>query len=336
MNFTKFIVSVKTTTISALESIYFYIFSHLVIGSKNCFFFQMLLTSSWIIDSAIILSTLTYLFYKYVTRNFDYWKKQGVFYFEPTPFVGNFADVVTMKKTVAETLKTLYDKTDEPYFGVFAFDEPILVIKSPELLKLILIKDFTYFRQRTIAEGSHSKLISNWLFFQRYSAWKKTRSKLSPIFTSGKLKNMLHSVSDTSELFGHYLNDHLGVLEAKELCVKFTTDSIVKCFFGINGKCLEEGHSDLNAISERVSEISIRNSIIQFLYMFKPFLVDLFRLDFLKKSDLDYLLKAFETSFNSRKAQKNGIKGKVVDYIDLMLESEDTNGTTTSEYESGM
>jgi hypothetical protein len=106
----------------------------------------------------ITLSLFTILFaclislYFYFTRNFNFWKKLGIPYVKPLPFVGNVKDVVLQKVNIGNSLKTFYDDhSDKPYMGIFVFDQPILVIRDLDLVKNILVKDAHNFIDRTIS-----------------------------------------------------------------------------------------------------------------------------------------------------------------------------------------
>nr|CAI5827212.1 unnamed protein product [Callosobruchus analis] len=131
----------------------------------------MIITTSVLLDTAILCTILLFLVYKYYTRNNEFFKKRGVKHVPPTAFLGNFREVLLLKKHSAEWLKDLYDKFgDVPYFGVYIFDVPYLVIKSPEIVKNVMVKDFQHFVDRTMALASHDVIQANMMFFQvRYT-----------------------------------------------------------------------------------------------------------------------------------------------------------------------
>ena len=83
-----------------------------------------------------------------------------------------------------------------PYYGAYFHQNPVLFINDPELVKLILVKDFEYFVDIGIwlvdkLEKSNHLFDQIWaknLFFAKGEKWKNIRSTFSPIFTGGKLK----------------------------------------------------------------------------------------------------------------------------------------------------
>lgn len=67
---------------------------------------------------------------------------------------------------------------------------PALLVRDLELVKAVMIKKFSYFVNRVMRTDPHSDPLGyNNLFFVR-NDWKGLRNKLSPIFSSGKIKQM--------------------------------------------------------------------------------------------------------------------------------------------------
>lgn len=145
-----------------------------------------------LICTVSLLLIFLVLLYKHVTRNFDYWSKRNVPFIKPVPFLGNFYEVCTLKKVMGEFIANLYHQANGPFFGIFLFDRPCLIVKSPELIKSILVKDFDYFKDRTILINAKADpLAAHFLFSIKNPEWKFIRTKLTPVFTSGKLKGKL-------------------------------------------------------------------------------------------------------------------------------------------------
>lgn len=70
------------------------------------------------------------------------------------------------------------------------------------MIKDILIKDFDNFRNRVVLYHTEDDMPSNRLFLMG----KTKRNNLSPTFTSGKMKVMLHTVLDMSNQLVAYMN----------------------------------------------------------------------------------------------------------------------------------
>lgn len=72
------------------------------------------------------------------------------------------------------------------------------------------------------------------LFRMEGEAWKTLRSKLSPTFTSSRMKTMFETVYEKAELLQEVLNTHQEeVINISDICSRYTTDVIGSCAFGI-------------------------------------------------------------------------------------------------------
>ena len=146
-----------------------------------------------------IIPVITAIFiglYFYVTRNFNFWQKLGIPYVKPTPFVGNLKECALLKTTIGEQLQRIYNEhSDKPYVGIFSFDKPSLLIRDPELVKNIMVKDFQSFIDRLVLfDEKLEPLISNSLPILKGQLWRHLRTNLTPVFTSRKMKLMFYLV----------------------------------------------------------------------------------------------------------------------------------------------
>jgi cytochrome P450 family 6 len=150
----------------------------------------------WLTVSVAISSAVFIGFYFYFIRNFNFWKKLGVPYIKPLPLFGNLKECVSLKVTVGKHLKNLYDQhADKPYVGIFSFDQPSLLVRDPNLVKNILVKDANIFADRIITVNTNlDPMFGKALFTIKGQRWRQVRVNLTPVFTSGKMKNMFHLV----------------------------------------------------------------------------------------------------------------------------------------------
>lgn len=81
------------------------------------------------------------------------------------------------------------------------FFKPILLAIDPELVKNVMARDFDHFVDRGVFSNEESDPLSAHLFSLTGLKWKHLRQKLTPSFTSGKLKKMFQTLVDcTKEL----------------------------------------------------------------------------------------------------------------------------------------
>lgn len=160
----------------------------------------MILTRFWTIDLILGFAGLVVLAYLYMTRKFKFWKNLGVVAPTPTPFIGNFGDCMMMKKSAGEWLQDLYNYgAGQPFMGFFVFDRPFFMARDPEIIKSILVKDFSYFQDRFATSSPEDRLGDANLFLIKNPAWKYLRSKITPIYTSGRVKRMFELMTEVGE-----------------------------------------------------------------------------------------------------------------------------------------
>lgn len=87
--------------------------------------------------------------YCYLTFDNNFWKNRGVIGPKPVLGFGNVKDVIFGKESLSQFLTRMYNEyKNEPMIGIFSKRTPILIIKDPDLIKTILIKDFPKFANR--------------------------------------------------------------------------------------------------------------------------------------------------------------------------------------------
>lgn len=112
-------------------------------------------------------------------------------------FLGNF-------------LKQIYEKYKSyPYYGFYMFHAPVLMINDLDLIKQILVKDFSNFCDRGLFCNEKIDPLVGHLFSISGEKWRILRVKLSPTFTSGKLKQMfpllMEIANEMNNTFDHSL-----------------------------------------------------------------------------------------------------------------------------------
>nr|QTM97438.1 Cytochrome P450 [Sitophilus oryzae] len=265
-----------------------------------------------------LLAITYFLIYKYVTRNFSFWKNRKIFYIKPTPFFGNLLPVFTMKTTIGDLIMDFYKRTEDDYFGMFVLDRPVLVVRSPKLAKNIMLKDFASFHNRVITTSDKDPILSNMLFFNKRSMWKVIRAKLTPVFTSGKLKAMLPVIIQESEALKSYIDGKLlGVpnVETKEVCGKYSTNLIALTAFGVDAKCFENENAEFRAIGKAIWETSFSNAVRQLGSNFFPGLINTFGISFVSGKLIKQMKSIINSVINTRN-QLNQNKGN--DLIDIL------------------
>ncbi|KAL3269757.1 hypothetical protein HHI36_008817 [Cryptolaemus montrouzieri] len=278
----------------------------------------------WLVLLFFLVATL----YIRILRNFDYWKKKNVPFEKPVPIFGNFLNVALGRQQVGAAIRQIYNKFDEsvPYFGIYIFHQPFLVIRNKELAKKILIKDFNVFQNRPLYYNAKiDPMAANALFILRGDVWRALRNKLSPIYTSGKMKLMMPLMKEVTDQMENYLNTlNNQEIDVRDLANRYSIDIICSCAFGINSQSLKFKDSEIKSMANKMLDLrSLKRSFAIGAYFFCPLMVELFRLSFLDTTCSNFFINVFKSSYEER--QKLQVRRN--DFIDLLhtLKTEESN-----------
>ncbi|XP_072396903.1 cytochrome P450 6k1-like isoform X2 [Diabrotica undecimpunctata] len=298
--------------------------------SATKFMLQMLLTSSWFMDILLALSFACVLIYKYLTRHFNYWKKRNVQHPKPIPLFGNFYNVLAMKSVTPEYIKSIWNKIDAPYFGMFIFDEPVLVLKSPKLIKDVLTRHSSTFYDRRIAIPAHPNM-AHGLFFLKDEQWKTMRNTISPLFTSGMIKQLEPHFIEINNVLSEFLTKNSGVLDTSNIAKNLVSEFLIRSFFNVKPKCFEDPPSIIQEHINKMFKFSLRNILIQNLFFFKPTWISALKLNFIPES----VIMFFESIFKNSMVARESYTGKPQNLVDLANKSlrDNPNGGHTSDFE---
>lgn len=99
-----------------------------------------------------IFIALLSIFYAYFKYSYNYWKSKGVSCDEPSIPFGNVKEI-GRTLYMGEFLKNLYDKykpTGVKLCGAYLFHRPIAILLDLELIKNVLVRDFSNFDERGV------------------------------------------------------------------------------------------------------------------------------------------------------------------------------------------
>lgn len=153
--------------------------------------------------ASILLLVLSGLLaaYFYLKYSANYFRRKCVPYIPANILFGNIADGILGRIDSTEMVNQWYNHPaglDQPYVGMRFFNDNIILVKDPELVKQILIKDIDVFSNRHATVNASSDPLKTSLFFVKNPEWKLIRSKMTPAFSSGKIKQMFHLIDYVS------------------------------------------------------------------------------------------------------------------------------------------
>ncbi|XP_020294470.1 probable cytochrome P450 6a17 [Pseudomyrmex gracilis] len=267
--------------------------------------------------SGILVAILA--LYYYFTSTFEFWKSRGVPGPQPIPFFGNFKDIILSKKPAHEYLTNLYSTyKDEPMIGIFVKRQPILILKDPDLIKNVLIRDFAVFPiRRTENIFEKTEPLSQRLSSLEPKRWRPLRMRLSPVFTSGKLKEMFVLISKCAD----HLERHMEKLantnepvECRDLTSKYTVDVIGTCAFGVEMNALTNENSEFRKMARQLFASNWYNKLLNIIRDNVPSIYRILGYVLPQKKETKFFLRT--TLENMEYRDKNNIVRH--DFIDVL------------------
>lgn len=225
-----------------------------------------IITDSIVIDLIIALVTLLFFIYRWLASINNFWKDRGVHYVKPLLLFGNYKDIILAKRPVLDVQLDIYNKLEgEKFGGYHEMISPVLMVRDPELIEKVLIKDFSHFVDR---QGSlvdiESEPLSAGLSLLTGNQWRHMRYKLTPTFTSGKLKGMFEQMYNCGDELVKELEKVTvtgEAVESKTVMSLFSSDVIASCALGLQFK-----HDSEDGVKFRkMAEILFKPTRVQML-----------------------------------------------------------------------
>ncbi|KAF2882934.1 hypothetical protein ILUMI_23239 [Ignelater luminosus] len=281
-----------------------------------------LLSEDWYKDLIILFVTILLGAIFYLKWTYSYWNRRGVI--TPTvslPF-GNASRVFLRKLSFGEEFKDIYlEKKPKglPYCGYHFFIKPTLLVFDLELVKNIITRDFSHFTDHISYSNEEKDPLTGHLFALRGQRWKNLRVKLTPTFTSGKMKMMFQTLIDCSDNLVNFmdaLSEREEPMEVKEVVGRFTTDIIGTCAFGIECNSLKNPNSEFRRYGKKVFEISFIDSLKRVLFQTAPQVLDFLKIPIFNPSITEFFIGVVKDTVDYR--ERNNIIRN--DFMHLLIQ----------------
>ncbi|XP_063930107.1 probable cytochrome P450 6a14 [Zophobas morio] len=198
------------------------------------------------IGCTIIAITLVFAYFKWT---YQYWSRKNVPQLPPVIPFGSIPSPFNNKEHISLTMKRYYDEMKTKgwkHAGLYTALTPIYYVMDLDYVKNIMAKDFHHFVDRGVYYNEEVDPLSAHLFALGGQRWKNLRSKLTPTFTSGKMKMMFQTLLDcVPSMLAKVESDRLRKVptDIKEILGCFTTDIIGSCAFGLEFNSFKEDDS---------------------------------------------------------------------------------------------
>lgn len=270
---------------------------------------------------ALLLSLVTLLIV-YLYNTYTYWQKRGVCCETPLPLLGNFKGIGKTQhfKDINQRLYNQF-KRQVPFCGYYMFLTKAAMILDLDLIKHVLIKDFANFHDRVIFNNVEDDPLTGHLVTLEGEQWRAMRTKLTPVFTSARMKYMFPTVVKVGESLAEALKKDLQnsedlVVEIKDICARFTTDVIGTCAFGIECNSLQDPNAEFRKRGKSIFTESRHGPLVQTFMITNPKLARKLHMKLLTDEVTEFFLNIVRQTVNYR--LENNIKRN--DFMDMIIE----------------
>ncbi|CAN7997406.1 unnamed protein product, partial [Ixodes hexagonus] len=260
----------------------------------------------------------------YAARHRNYWKNQNVVHEKYSLIFG------TAKRVL---FKPFHQMNHERYlkygrlFGVFEGGNPTLFVADPELVKLILVKDFAAVPNRR-SVPFFEPLLENMMSFVTLKKWRKLRPAASPAFATGKMRKMYARINDSITATVQFLKkaaEQDTEVDVRDLFSNYALDAIARCAFGTRLESHLENVNNFAAKNKAFFTAPPTLSVI--VGQLFPGLVQLLKLNSFKSDRLPFFKVVCEKIIKERKHKEN----RQEDFLQLMMDVQEETSSVGTE-----
>lgn len=271
--------------------------------------------------AVVVLLGFLYLFNQHKHR---FWIKRGFVQLEPKFFIGDLGPMITMKKSIGEFFYSIYVKHKQhKALGIYMGLQPVVVVNDPILLQHVMVRDFSSFHDRPVPFDLQHDALQNHLFHVPGQKWRDLRVKLSPTFTSGKLKGMFSVIQDCGKVLQEYLVKNVengtDIFEFRDLFARLNTSIISSVAFGIENDCVNEPDHIFRRMGAKNFEVNKRVMFRNMILFFVPQIIKYIKFKITDPQVEEFVYTVVKQTIEYR--EKNNIERN--DFMQLLIQLKD-------------
>uniref|UniRef100_A0A8K9Y0T1 Thromboxane-A synthase n=1 Tax=Oncorhynchus mykiss TaxID=8022 RepID=A0A8K9Y0T1_ONCMY len=210
---------------------------------------------------------------------------------------------------------------------------PVVVVADPDMLRQIMVKDFSTFPNRMMIRAA-TKPMSDCLLMLRNKHWKRVRSILTPSISATKMKEMGPLINMTMDTLLTNLLGHVQSAESFDIhrCFGcFTMDVIASVAFGTQVDSQKDPDDPFVHHAQKFFSFSFFRPIM-FVFVAFPFLAPLARVIPNKRRDEmnNFFINCIQKIIRQRDEQP--VEERRRDFLQLMLDTRSTKECVSLEH----
>jgi cytochrome P450 family 6 len=262
--------------------------------------------------------TATYFFVK---KKYSYFENRGVPCIKPSFPFGNLQGLGSKLHMFDLMLKAYSELKDKGTIaGFYNLFQPIYLVTDLEVVTAITVKDFNKFVNRGLFYNEEHEPITAFLLAIEDDRWRFLRKKLSPAFSSGKLKSMYFTISNLGDSLVRAIerktrNGKIPA-DAKYFAHRFTVDALSSVAFGMEADTLNDQHQELLDIFKEIFGAGGPSQFRLFFLFAFPKLSKLLRIRQFSKRVSDFFTDIVSTNIKYRE-QNNDNRS---DFLNMLIQ----------------
>lgn len=287
--------------------------------------FQRNFKMSIVIIFGSLLAVLFAAAYFYVANAYSYWKRRGVPYLKPSFPFGNFVKFWKNYQMFPATLIELYNSSTDPVSGLYVICHPKLLVRDPEIIRDILVKSFSYFRDRGTFINEKWDPMSDNILFQGGNKWKYNRSKLSSAFNTIGIKAMFDMFIKRGTALHEQINqlaESGASVDVREMSRRYVTSVILSAALGTDIDCINDPCCEFLQYLKRFFNATLINMFRLNITFLQPKLAKLLGLRFATTDFSQFMIETVRQNVNHR----NGSNINHKDFFQLLMQVNKDSG----------
>ncbi|XP_032823098.1 cytochrome P450 3A56-like [Petromyzon marinus] len=263
-------------------------------------------------ETWVLVATLLVLMATYSMWPYNFFKRLNIPTPRPYPFIGTFLEYRKGWFNFDMECREKFGKI----WGIYDGRSPVLMVADPSLYKTILVKDcYSTFTNRRNFQLNGP--LNDALTVVEDEKWKRIRSVLSPVFSTGKLKEVFPIVKHYGDLLVQQaeLKCNAGQsFDAKKLLGAYSMDVITSTAFSADVNSLSNEHDPFVAYINKLTKLGMFNPLLLLVVFFPavtPLLVRM-NVSMFPKDVLSFFMSNLQRLKSERR------KGEHTDRVDFL------------------
>lgn len=186
---------------------------------------------------------------------------------------------------------------------------PIFVIRHPDLINRILVKDFDHFANHRFSfNDEHDLLFGSTLFALKDQKWKDMRATLTPAYTGSKLRALFELIREVAEESVTNLKEEvkngLSDLDCRDYFTRYANDVIATTAFGFKINSMQEKDNHFFKMGQALTNFGPFIMVKFFLIMNFRRLSKFLKIRMISQQQTDYYMNLVVGAMNQRFDQK--------------------------------